>query len=173
MEFPFATMDEVIDEIRRVAAEIVSARQVPGRARRRALDYARRSSPPSRRSIRACRCCRSTRTPTCATRSWARRTTTRARCGACSNTRRRRRSASAACRPRKPRPRRRCRRRSSTTSTCASDPHWIDRVVDSLSETVYITIDVRRLRPGDHAGHRHAGARRPVVVRERWRCCGA
>ena len=30
---------------------------------------------------------------------------------------------------------------SFTTSTCAGIPSWIDRVVDSLGETVYITID--------------------------------
>ena len=45
------------------------------------------------------------------------------------------------------------------------DADWIDRVVDSLSETVYITIDCRRIRSGDHAGDRHAGAGRAVVVR--------
>ena len=64
------------------------------------------------------------------------------------------------------------RRRSSTTTTCGDDPDWIDRVVDSLGDDVYITIDVRRLRSGDHAGDRHAGTGRAVVVRERWRCCG-
>ena len=41
----------------------------------------------SPRNIPACRCCRSTRTPICATRSWARRTTMPARCGACSSMR--------------------------------------------------------------------------------------
>ena len=38
-------------------------------------------------------------------------------------------------------------RRSSTTSTCAANADWIDRVVDSLSEHVYITIDVDGLDP--------------------------
>ena len=52
-----------------------------------------------------------------------------------------RRSASAVCR-RKKRPRcPRCRRRSSTTTTCGRTISWIERVVASLGETVYITID--------------------------------
>ena len=52
------------------------------------------------------------------------------------------------------------------------DPDWIDRVVDSLERDGLHHDRRRRLRPGDHAGHRHAGARRPVLVRRRWRCCG-
>ncbi len=47
----------------------------------------RPSSPRWPRSTPGSRCCRSTRTPTCATRSWERRTTTPARCGVCWNTR--------------------------------------------------------------------------------------
>ncbi len=45
------------------------------------------------------------------------------------------------------------------------DPKWIDRVVESLSDPVYITIDVDGMDPGHHAVNRHARARRPVVVR--------
>ena len=41
-----------------------------------------------------------------------------------------------------------------------NEENWIERVVDSLGETVYITVDVRRPRSGHHAGDRHAGARR-------------
>ncbi len=115
--------------------------------RRRALDYGARRRRRRGAAPRACPCCRSTRTPTCATRSWARRTTTRARCGGCSSTRRPRRSASAACRRRK-------RRRSPTLRTTIfydynmrQDPHWMDRVVDSLTDTVYITIDCDGLDP--------------------------
>ena len=40
MEFPFATIDEVMGEIRRVAAELVAAGQVSARPGRRALDHA-------------------------------------------------------------------------------------------------------------------------------------
>ena len=87
MEFPFASMDEVVREIRRVAVGDRHARQVPDRPRRRAFDHAAGGRRRRGETSRACRCCRSTRTPTCATRSWARRTTTRARCGACSSSR--------------------------------------------------------------------------------------
>ena len=80
-------MDEVMREIRRVASELVDARQVSVHPRRRALDHAAGRRAPSPRSTRACRCCRSTRMPTCASRSWARRTTMRARCAARSSTR--------------------------------------------------------------------------------------
>ena len=48
MELPFGEMAPLMDEIRRVAAEILGAREVPRDAGRRALDYA-----PARR-----RCCR-------------------------------------------------------------------------------------------------------------------
>ena len=147
MEFPFATMDEVMREIRRVASEIVVARQVSVRARRRALDHGAGRRRRWRRSTRACRCCRSTRTPTCASRSWARRTTTRARCGACSSTRARRRSASAACRRKKRPRRRRCRPTIFYDFNMRQDDDWIERVVDSLGETVYITIDCDGLDP--------------------------
>ena len=129
-------------------SELVDARQVSVRPRRRALDHAAGRRARSPNGTPGCRCCRSTRTPTCATRSWARRTTMRARCAACSSSRRRRRWASAACRRRKPPPIPSLRdARSSTTSTCATIRDWIDRVVDSLSDTVYITIDVDGLDP--------------------------
>ena len=60
---------------------------------------------------------------------------------------RRRRSASAACRRRKPRPRRRCRPTIFYDFNMRQDADWIDRVVESLSETVYITIDCDGLDP--------------------------
>ena len=62
-------------------------RQVSGRARRRAFDHGAGRRGRGRASTQDCRCCRSTRTRTCAIRSWARRTTTRARCAGRSNTR--------------------------------------------------------------------------------------
>ena len=105
MEFPFATMDEVMARDSARGRRDRDPRQVSLRARRRALDHGAGRRRDRREASRACRCCRSTRTPICATRSWARRTTTPARCAACSSTRRRRRSASAACRRRKPPPR--------------------------------------------------------------------
>ena len=165
--FRSASMDEVVarDPARRRRAR--QARQVPvvlggehsiTAAGRRG---GRRAASP------ACRCCRSMPTPTCATRSWARRTTTRARCAACSSTRRLTQvgirslspeeAAAAPSLPTEDLLRLQHARRSDD---------WIDRVVDSLSETVYITIDVRRLRSGDHAGDRHAGTGRAVVVRD-------
>ena len=55
--------------------------------------------------------------------------------------------ASAACRPRKRPRRRRCRREIFYDFNMRQDPHWIDRVVDSLGETVYITIDCDGLDP--------------------------
>ena len=69
---------------------------------------------------------------------------------------RRRRSASAACRRKRPPPRRRCRPTIFYDFNMRRHDDWIDRVVDSLSETVYITIDVDGFDPGDHAGDGHA-----------------
>jgi hypothetical protein len=46
------------------------------------------------------------------------------------------------------------------------DPAWIDRIVETLADTVYITIDVDGMDPRDHAGDRHSRARRAVVVRD-------
>ena len=40
MELPFGEMEPLIEEIERVAYEVIGARQVPGHARRRALDHA-------------------------------------------------------------------------------------------------------------------------------------
>ena len=48
------------------------------------------------------------------------------------------------------------------------DPDWIDRVVESLSDTVYITIDVDGLDPAIMPATGTPGARRPVVVRSAW-----
>ena len=146
MEFPFATMDEVVREIRRVASELVSRGKFP-RLSAASTRSRRRWWRASRRSIRGCRCCRSTRTPTCASRSWGRRTTTRARCGASLEYARATqvgiRSLSteeAAAAPTLP-------TEIFYDYNMRQDPDWIDRVVDSLSDTVYITIDVDGFDP--------------------------
>ena len=102
-----------------------------------------------RASIPGCRCCRSTRTPTCATATWGRGTTTRARCAAASTTRALTqvgiRSLSteeaevAAGAEHDDLLRRR---------RCAQDPAWIDRVVESLGgPTSTSRIDVDGLDP--------------------------
>ena len=142
----------------------VNRDKFPSHPRRRALDHAggggrgrgevsRRVGPADRRARRPAR-----------RRSWGRRTTTPARCGARSSSRRRRRSASAACRPRRPRPPRRWRPTIFYDFNMRENADWIDRVVDSLSEHVYITIDVDGLDPAIMPADRHAGARRAVVV---------
>ena len=148
MEFPFASMDEVVGAIRRVTAGAREPRQVPGHPRRRALDHARPVvAAMAARYIRGSRCSRSTRTRTCASRSWARRTTTRAPCGAsleyAPTTQVGIRSLSpeeAAAAPTLP-------TQIFYDFNMRNDPNWIDRVVDSLSETVYITIDVDGFDP--------------------------
>ena len=55
----------------------------------------------------------------------------------------------------------------------AATRNWIDRVVDSLSDDGVHHDRLRRLRSGDHAGGRHAGAGRAVAGTRRWRCCAA
>ena len=110
MEFPFATMDEVIarDPAGRLRARL--ARQVPVRARRRALDHGagRRAPSPAKHPGPVGAADRRARRPARLVHGHAAqprvRDAPRARVRA-----RRRRSASAACRRRKPRPRRRCR----------------------------------------------------------------
>ena len=148
MELPFGELAPLMDEIRRVASEVLDAGQVPRDARRRALDHAAARRRRRRAVTPGCRSCRSTRTPTCATATWARRTTTPARCDGAWSTRRSRRSGSAACRPRKP--------------TCVASLEHDDllrrhacaairagSIVSStaLTETVYITIDVDGMDP--------------------------
>ncbi len=107
----------------------------------------RRSSRPWPRRTSRCRSCRSTRTPTCASRSWGRSTTTRAPCAAsleharCTQVGIRSLSPEeAAAIPSLP-----------TTIfydyNMRRDPDWIARVVDSLGEHVYITIDCDGLDP--------------------------
>ena len=173
MEFPFATMDEVIDEIRRVASRArrraassrsCSAASTRSRAPVVARGGGEASGPVGAADRRARRPARLVHGHAAQPRL---RDAPRARVRAG-----RRRSASAACRRRKPPRSRRCRRRSSTTSTCGSDPNWIDRVVDSLSETVYITIDCDGLDPAIMPAVGHARARRAVAGTKRWRCCG-
>ena len=141
MEFPFATMDEVMSEIRRVASELVSRDKFPVVLGGEHSITAPVVGALSRRNTRASRCCRSTRTPTCATRSWERRTTTPARCAGCSSTR-----AATQVGIRSLSPEEAAAAPSLPTTifydfNMRQDPNWMDRVVDSLSETVYITID--------------------------------
>ena len=124
------------------------ARQVSVRARRRAFDHGAGRRGASPRRTRACRCCRSTPTPTCASRSWARRTTTPAPCAACSSTR-----ATTQVGIRSLSPEEAARRPVAADDDLLRLQHaaairdWIDRVVDSLGETVYITIDCDGLDP--------------------------
>ena len=174
MEFPFATMDEVMQEIRRVAAEIVSAAASFRSCWAASTRLRRRSSPPWRRNTRACRCCRSTRTPTCASRSWARRTTTRARCAGCSSTRAH--DAGRHPQPVAGRGRRRpdaADRRFSTTSTCGRTTDWIEPRRRLARRDGVHHDRLRRLRSGDHAGGGHARTGRADVVRERSPCSAA
>ena len=147
MEFPDASMDEVMNEIERVTVGARLARQVPVRPRRRALDHAAGGQGRRQAIIRACRCCRSMRMRTCANRSWA-----RPHNHACAM----RRTLECA-------PTTQVGIRSLSTEEAAAiaslkttifydfnmrqDENWIDRVVDSLSETVYITIDCDGLDP--------------------------
>ncbi len=147
MEFPFASMDEVVCEIRRVARRARGARQVSDDSRRRALDHAasrRRGGravsglvgAADRRARRPARVVHGHAAQPCV-RDAAH---ARVRAG-------RRRSASAACRRRKPRRSPSLRTTIFYDYNMRDDPHWIDRVVDSLTDTVYITIDVDGLDP--------------------------
>ena len=68
MELPFDDMADIMAEIRRVAAAILEHDKFPGRARRRTLDHVAHRRRGGGEASRACRCCRSTRTPICATR---------------------------------------------------------------------------------------------------------
>ena len=72
MELPFGELQPLMDEIQRVADRDPRARQVPRRPSAASTRSRRRWSPPRRRSTRACTCCRSMRTPTCATATWGR-----------------------------------------------------------------------------------------------------
>ena len=125
----------------------------------------RRWSPPRRASIPGCRCCRSTRTPTCATPTWGRCTTTPARCAASLQYARmtqvgiRSLSTEEAEVLPKLNTHGLLRRRR-----CAQDPKWIDAVVESLGRERLRDHRRGRHGPGDHAGDRHARARRPVVA---------
>ena len=141
MEFPFATMEEVIGEIRRVATEIVSRGKFPvvlgGEHSITAPVVAALASKYAGLSVLQIDAHADLResfmgTPhnhACAMRrvlDYARDDAGRDPEPVAGRSRRR----SVAARP-----------RSSTTSTCAGNEDWIDRVVDSLNETVYITID--------------------------------
>ena len=66
--------------------------------------------------------------------------------------------------------RRRCRPTIFYDFNMRQDANWIDRVVDSLERDGLHHHRLRRARSGDHAGGRHAGAGRAVVVRDARRC---
>ena len=87
MELPFGELAPLMDEIQRVAAEVLARDKFLV-----TLGGEHSITPPlvaaaAAQVPRPVACCRSTRTPTCATATWARRTTTPARCGAASSTR--------------------------------------------------------------------------------------
>ena len=79
MELPFGEMAPLMEEIRRVAAEILARDKFLV-----TLGGEHSITPPlvaaAAGAFRACRCCKSTRMRICATATWARRTTMRARC---------------------------------------------------------------------------------------------
>ena len=168
MELPFGELAPLMDEIQRVACEIVAPRQVPRDARRRALDHAAARRRRRRAHTRACRvlqidahadlrdCYMGTpHNHACAMRrtlEYAPVTQVGIRSMSTEE-------AEAAPDARA--------RRSSTTYSMRRDPTWIDAVVDTLPRHGLPHDRRRRHGPGDHAGHRHAGARRPVLVRDR------
>ena len=147
MEFPFASMDEVVrrDSARHRGAG--QARQVPvilggehsitpaGR-RRRGGEVSRAVGAANRRARRSARVVHGNAAQPRV------RDAAHARVRADDAGR-----ASAACRPRKRRPCRRCRPQIFYDFNMRDDADWIERVVDSLSEHVYITIDVDGLDP--------------------------
>ena len=147
MELPFATM-EVIAEIRRVAGEVLDAGKFPV-----VLGGEHSITPPVVAAVAA-------RHPGLSVLQIDAHADLRDRYHgqrhnhACAMrrvleyARGSRRSASAACPARKPRRCRRSRRTIFYDCNMREDPNWIDRVVDSLRDTVYITIDFDGLDPG-------------------------
>ena len=121
MEFPFATIDEVMREIRPGGGGARLARTSFRSSWAASTRLRRRSSRRSRRDTPGCRCCRSTPMPTCATRSWGPRdpkslgTATTSWCSTRSNKR-------AATAPASPRSASRRRRPPSATAHRASGP---------------------------------------------------
>ena len=118
MEFPFASLDEVMAEIRRVASEIISRDKFPvflggehSITGPIVAAMAQKHSGLSVLQIDAHADLRDTYMGTPHNHACAMRRAL--------ITRAPRRWASAACRPKKRRQRRRCRPRSSTTTTCA------------------------------------------------------
>jgi len=83
MELPFGEMGELVGEIRRVAADILSREKFLV-----TLGGEHSITPPLVSAAAAdSRCFKSTPTRTCGTATWARRTITRARCAAASSSR--------------------------------------------------------------------------------------
>ena len=79
MELPFGEMGPLLEEIRRVAAEVIDRGKFLVTL---GIRSPRRSWPPPRRGTKGCPCCRSTHTRTCGTPTWGPATTTRARSAA-------------------------------------------------------------------------------------------
>ena len=165
MDFPFASMEEVMQEIQPGGERDRQPRQVSVHPWRRTLDHGAHRGRARRTVTPGCRCCRSTRTPTCATVSWARRTTTPARCGACSSMRRATQVGIRSLSPEE----------AAATPTLPTEVFYdfnmrqdeqLDRSHRRFAERDGLHHDrLRRTRPGDHAGGRHARARRPQLVR--------
>ena len=61
--------------------------------------------------------------------------------------------------------------RCSTTCRCARTRSGSTRSSSRSADDVYVTHRRGRDGPGDHARHRHARARRPVVAGDHARCC--
>ena len=163
MELPFGEMEPLIDEIERVAYESHRPRQVPGDARRRALDHAAAGRrPPPRKypglsvlQIDAHADLRDSYMGTRHNHACAmRRTLEYARVTQVGI-----RSLSTEEAERMP--------RLNTTIfydvDMREDPEWIDRVVDVARARRLHHHRRGRPGPGDHAGDRHARAGRPVV----------
>ena len=173
MELPFGELEPLMDEIQRVAAEILARDKFLV-----ALGGEHSITPPlvaaaAAKYPRRVTCCRSTRTPICATATWA-----RAHNHACAM----RRSARArAGHPgRHPqhvdrgsggRPADAADDAFSTTSTCAQDPDWIDDGRRVARRPGLHHHRRRRHGSGDHAGDRHARARRACPGTRCSRCC--
>ena len=166
MELPFGEMAPLIDEIERVAYEVIGRDKFLDDARRRALDHAAARVGGGAQVSRACRCCRSTRTPTCATPTWA-----RAHNHACAM----RRSLEYATMTQVG------IRSLSTEEAEVAAPaehdgllrrrHAAGSEVDRQGRGIARRERLRQHRrgrhgPGDHAGDRDARAGRPVVARD-------
>ena len=147
MELPFGEMEPLMDEIGRVAYEIIGRDKFLVDARRRALDHGAARLGSGAQVSRMCRSCRSMRTPICARATWARATTTPARCGGRCEFAPLTQVGIRSLSPRKPRS---CRRLKTTIFYDVSmreDPRGsIASSIRSATE-VYVSIDVDGMDP--------------------------